>query len=190
MKIHKLLLAVIAAGLAASSFTAPQAHATMIDGAITFAGSAVFDTNSLATATRVDAFSDVMVMSRDGDFTSTVNVGDSVTMSQPWIFTPSTPTPALWSVGGFTFDLASSTVVLQNSDFLLISGIGTITGNGFDATEGVWSFTSQEPHAGGVFSFSASSGSTGTVPDGGTTVALLGIGLVGVEVLRRKVLAS
>ena len=190
MKKNKLFLAVIAAGLAISGLSTPQAQGTMIDGAITFAGSAVFDTDSLATATRVDTFTDVVVMSRDGDFTGSINVGDNVTMAQPWIFTPSTPTPGLWSVGGFTFDLATSMVVLQNSDFLVVSGMGTITGNGFDATEGVWSFTSQEPHANGVFSFSASSGSVGTVPDGGTTVALLGVGLIGVELLRRKFVAS
>jgi hypothetical protein len=189
MKLSKLVLAVLAAGLATSAFTSQRVQGAMINGAITFAGGAVYDTTSLATATRVDAFSDVAVMSRDGDFAGFVNVGDSVTMTSPWVFMPSTPTPSLWNVGGFTYDLASSTVVLQNADFLVITGTGTISGNGFDPTPGTWSFTSQEPDANGVFSFSASGGSTG-VPDGGTTVALLGMGLVGVEVLRRKLVAA
>jgi hypothetical protein len=187
MKIQKLLLAILAAGIATSAFTSQQAQGAMINGAITFAGGAVYDTTSLATATRVNSFSDVTVMSRDGDFTSFVNVGDSVTMGSPYIFMLSTPTPGLWSVGGFTYDLATSTVVLQNADFLVISGTGTISGNGFDPTPGTWSFTSQSPAANGVFSFSASDGATGGVPDGGTTAALLGIGLVGIEFLRRKV---
>jgi hypothetical protein len=190
MKIHKLLLAILAAGLATSAFTSQQAQGTMINGAITFAGGAVYDTTSLATATRVNTFSDVTVMSRDGDFSSFVNVGDSVTMGTPYIFMPSTPTPGLWSVGGFTYDLATSTVVLQNADFLVITGTGTVSGNGFDPTPGIWNFTSQSPDANGVFSFSASNGSTGGVPDGGTTVALLGIGLFGVEMLRRKFLTA
>lgn len=189
VNIPKIALAILAAGVVGSAFTAPQAQADMINGAITFAGGAIFDTNSLATATRVNTFKDVTVMSRDNDFTSTVNVGDSVTMAEPYIFTPSTPTPGLWSVGGFTFDLASSTVVLQNSNFLLITGTGTISGNGFDATPGTWSFTSQTPMANGVFSFSAGSGSQG-VPDGGTTVALLGFALAGIEVIRRKLAAA
>ncbi|HEX4667622.1 MAG TPA: hypothetical protein VH207_13580 [Chthoniobacterales bacterium] len=189
MRKLKVLLAVIATGLAMTALTGQQAQGSMINGAITFAGGAVYDTTSLATATRVNTFSDVLVMSRDGDFSGFVNVGDSVTMAMPWIFSPSTPTPALWSVGGFTYDLASSMVVLQNSDFLIISGTGTISGNGFDPTEMTWRFTSQEPDANGVFSFSASGGTNG-VPETGATVALLGIALVGTELLRRRLLAS
>lgn len=189
MKIPRILFSILAAGLAASAFTAPQAQADQINGAITFAGGAIFDTNSLATATRVNTFKDVTVMSRDNDFATTINVGDSVTMAEPWIFTPSTPTPGLWSVGGFTFDLDSSTVVLQNSNFLLITGTGTLSGNGFDPTVGSWSFTSQTPMANGVFSFSSGSATQG-VPDGGTTVALLGVALAGIEIIRRKLAAA
>ena len=180
MKLLKLTLAVLSAALVAS-----EAQAVMVDGAITFAGGAKFDTTSLATATRVNLFKNVKVMSEDGDFTAFVADDDPVTMAVPYIFTPSTPTPALWSVGGFTFDLDGSTVVLQNADFLIISGTGTLTGNGFDPTEGTWSFTSQSPSANGVFSFSASGDFNG-VPDGGSTVALLGLGLTCVWVIRRK----
>ncbi len=189
MKIPKVLLTILAAGLVGSAFTAPQANADQINGAITFAGGAIFDTDSLATATRVNDFRDVTVMSRDNDFESFVNVGDSVVMAEPWIFNPSTPTPNLWSVGGFTFDLDTATIVLQNASFLLITGTGTISGNGFDATPGTWSFTSQEPDANGVFSFSSGSATQG-VPDGGTTVALLGVSLAGLGLLRRKLRAA
>lgn len=185
IKIPKTVLAILAAGLAATAFTPQQADAAPVSGVITFAGGAVFDTMDLATATRVDMFKDVTVQSRDGDFTGFTMPGDSVTMAQPYIFSPSTPTPGLWSVGGFTFDLSSSTVVLQSTSFLLISGTGTISGNGFDATPGTWSFTSQSPSANGVFSFSAVTSGQG-VPDGGTTVALLGLAFFGVELARRK----
>ena len=184
MKLLKLALAVLATALVAS-----EAQAAMVNGAITFAGGAKFDTTSLATATRVNIFKNVTVMSEDGDFAGLVSDGDATTMAVPYIFTPSTPTPALWSVDGFTFDLDGSVVVLQNADFLVITGTGTISGNGFDPTDGTWSFTSQEPHAGNVFSFSASSGANG-VPDGGSTVALLGLGLAGVEMIRRKFLSA
>ena len=184
MKSTKLAIAILAAGFVTAGFTAHQANAVMINGNITFAGGAVFDTDSLATATRVDAFSDVTVQSRDGDFTAFINDDDPVTMSTPWIFSPSTFTPNLWSVGGFSYDLATSTVVLQNADFLLITGTGTIFGNGFDPTQGTWSFTAQSPSANGVFSFSASGGFL--TPDGGTTAALLGLSLVGLELLRRR----
>jgi len=184
MRLQKLALVVVAAGLVTAGFSTHQADAVMIKGAITFAGGAVFDTDSLATATRVNVFSDVAVMSRDGDFTSFVGVGDTVTMATPWIFSSSTPTPNLWSVDGFSYDLASSTVVLQNADFLLITGTGTIFGNGFDPTPGTWSFTSQSPSANGVFSFSAAGNFTAA--DGGITIALLGISLIALEVVRRR----
>ena len=180
MKLLKLTLAVLAAALVTSG-----AQAAMVNGAITLAGGAIFDTNSLATATRVNTFLDVTVQSEDGDFAGFVADGDSVTMAVPYIFTPSTPTPGLWSVGGFTFDLDGSVVVLQNADFLIITGTGTLTGNGFDPTEGTWRFTAQSPSADGVFSFSASGDFNG-VPDGGSTVALLGLGLTGIWMVRRK----
>ena len=183
MKLLKLTLAVLAAALVAS-----EAKAVMVEGAITFAGGAKFDTNSLATATRVTLFKNVKVMSEDGDFTGIVNDDDAVTMAVPYIFTPSTPTPGLWSVDGFTFDLDGSVVVLQNADFLLISGTGTITGNGFDPTPGTWSFTAQSPKANGVFSFSSSDGFP--APDGGSTVALLGLGLTGIWMIRRKLVPA
>ena len=187
MKAIKCTLATLAAVFVASAFV-PQAKATLINGAITFSGGAVYDTMSLATATRVNAFSDVVVQSRDGDFSS-VAVGAGVTMAMPWIFSPSTPTLGLWSVGGFTYDLASSTVVFQGADLLSITGTGTISGNGFDATAGTWNFTSQTPSANGIFSFSSGTSAQG-VPDGGTTVALLGLGLAGVELIRRKMLRT
>ncbi len=189
MKISKLVWTILAAGCLSTGFVGQSANAAMINGAITFAGGAVYDTSSLATATRVNSFSNVSVMSSDGDFASFTSVGDAVTMAAPWIFTPSTATPALWSVGGFTYDLSGATVVLQNADFLLISGTGTISGNGFDPTVGTWSFTSQSPSANGVFSFSGGSSANG-VPDGGTTMALLGIALVGIEIARRKLVLA
>jgi len=187
MKTLKITLAALAATLMTCAFV-PQADAALIDGAITFSGGATYDTMSLATATRVNNFSDVVVQSTEGDFSS-IAVGTSVTMGSPWIFSPSTPTPGLWTVGGFTYDLTSATVVFQSADFLSITGTGTISGNGFDPTPGMWNFTSQTPSANGIFSFSAGTATQG-VPDGGTTVALLGLGLGAVELIRRRLLRT
>jgi hypothetical protein len=108
-------------------------------------------------------------------------------MPNSWIFNPSTATPGLWSVGGFTFDLLSATVLVQNSKTLSIEGTGTVSGNGFDPTAMDWSFTTQS--SGGktrtTFSFSGNGVAVG-VPDGGSAVALLGLALIGIEFLRRK----
>ncbi len=124
-------VAILAIGLVAG-FTCQGANARPIVGSIDFGGVVTYDTTSLATATRVDIWNSSFVLQDSGDFSS-ISPGTNVTMAAPWIFNPSTQTPALWSVGGFTFDLQSSTITAQNSQFLNITGIGTISGNGFDS---------------------------------------------------------
>src|ERR1051325_6266388 len=190
--ITKTILAVLAAGLITSALSTQEAKAAPINGTIDFAGSVMFDSTSLASATRVNQWRDVFghagfsnVAATTGDF-SGIALGTQAAMATPWIFNPSTPTPALWSVGGFTFDLLSSTIVTQTATFLNITGTGTISGNGFTATNPTWAFTVQ--NAGGThqfFSFSANSATQG-VPDGGSTVALLGMAVAGIEFIRRK----
>jgi hypothetical protein len=187
--LSKTLLAVLATGLLSCALFSQQAEATAINGNIQFAGTAQFNTNSLATASQVVAWINPHVEAGNtGDF-SGIAVNTPVTMATPWIFNPSTPTPGLWSVGGFTFDLLSSTIVTQNAGLLAITGTGIVRGNGFDPTAMDWSFTTQS--SGGrtraVFSFSANGAA---VPDGGSAVALLGIALTGIEVLRRKLRTS
>jgi hypothetical protein len=194
MKLPKTILAVLTIGALSCALFSQQAQATAISGNINFAGSVHFDTTNLATATKVVTWFDAnhnagfstVVGGATGDF-SGIAAGTQATMAQPWIFNPSTPTPGLWSVAGFTFDLLSSSIVTQTSSFLNITGTGIITGNGFDPTAGTWAFSVQS--AGGrrlvEFSFSANANDNG-VPDGGSAVALLGLALTGIEVLRRK----
>ena len=193
-KLSKTILAVLATGVLSCGLFSQQAQAALITGNIQFAGEVAFDTNSLATATRVVTWFDVFhnagfssVTSATGDIALFVSPGDQATMAQPWIFNPSTATAGLWSAGGFTFDLLSSTIVTQNASTLVITGSGTVSGNGFDPTAMDWSLTTQS--SGGqtrtTFSFSANGVAVG-VPDGGSAIALLGIALIGIEVLRRK----
>jgi len=188
----KTIFAVLAAGLVSSALSPHDAQTAHINGTIDFAGAVMFDSSHLNNATRVEQWFDVFgnagfsnVAARTGDF-SGIPLGTQATMATPWIFNPSTPTPGLWSVGGFTFNLMSATIVSQTANFLNITGTGTITGNGFEATNATWSFTI--PDAGGNpdrFTFAAQSATSG-VPDGGSTVALLGMGLGVVEFIRRK----
>jgi VPDSG-CTERM motif len=187
----KTILAVLAAGLVSSAFSTHEAQAAKINGTIDFAGAVMFDSSHLDNVTQVMVWRDVFgnagfsnVAARTGDF-SGIPLGTQATMATPWIFTPSTNTPGLWEVGGFTFNLMSATVVDQTATFLNITGTGFITGNGFENTFARWAFTVQ--NAGGnhdFFSFSANS-ATG-VPDGGAAVALLGMGLGVIEFIRRK----
>jgi len=91
---------------------------------------------------------------------------------------PVGPTPALWSVGGFTFDLMnviSNTVSVAGA--VEISGSGMVSGNGYDATVFSWLYTAQE---GNNQTFSASS-----IPAPAGT-ALLGLTLLAFGLSRRN----
>jgi len=183
-KLLKAALSMVAVGL----LYVGQAQATPITGDLGFSGASTFNTTSLATAKRINSWF-AFVGTTSGSFVG-VPIGNAVTLAMPWIFNPSTPTLGLWSVGGFSFDLATATVDTQNSHLLMITGPGTLTGAGFDPTSGTWAFSAQS--AGGIrqasFTFSADTTGAG-VPDGGSAVALLGIALGGIEAVRRMLRA-
>jgi len=86
-----------------------------------------------------------------------------------------------WSVDGFSFELTSVIKLSSSSDtFLDLEGTGIIR-NGLDATMGTWTFTGENDS--GTFNWSAGSSA---VPEP-TMLALVGIGLVGFAVSRKKV---
>src|SRR5437763_14535426 len=125
------LFAVLAANMlfcAQTKAVTPQP----IVGNIDFGGTVTFDTTSLSTAKEVMTWNSSFVLQGTGDFSS-ISSGTHSVMAPQWIFnagTPATPSPgpalpSLWSVGGFTFDLTSSTVVpTQTSNFLHVTGTG------------------------------------------------------------------
>lgn len=182
MKSTKIFLAIAAAGVVAFA----SAQATSITGLLNISGTATFD-KPLAHATEVVAFNNVTVGGGSTGSFASITPGTPVAMASSYIFSPSMATPGLWSVGGFTFDLQTSTVVQQSKSFLTITGTGMILGAGFDPTPGVWAFTSQnasgKPHT--TFTFSANTEAVG-VPDSGMTMTLLGAGLLGLAVYRAK----
>jgi len=99
------------------------------------------------------------------------------------------PTIAAFEVfpGILTFQLSSVSVTFQSASQLGLLGTGLFTGvAGFENTPGTFNFTGQGSQ--GSFSFSATQTATpATVPDGGSTAALLGSVLVAFGVLRRKI---
>ena len=111
LKTRAFILAVVSA----SMLFCHRAGAQPIVGSMDFGGVVTFDTMSLATATEVTNWNSSFVLQSSGNFTS-VAPGTSVTMASDWIFnqgTPTVPSPgpatlALWNVGGFNFDLSSS----------------------------------------------------------------------------------
>jgi hypothetical protein len=172
-------VAVIALALVQTS------QAAFITGAIGFTGIAQYDTASVGTATKVLNWVNPAVNGTSGDFSGLAN-STPVAFAPTWSFNSGGVNP-FWSVGGFTFQLLSSAIVIQSANFLSVEGTGIVTGKKFQATALNWSFTSQNPGFGNkTFNFSASSNS---VPDGGATVALLGLALSGVGLLRKKLTA-
>ena len=183
----KTILAILAMGALSCALFSQQAQADPITGSIAMGGTVALN-GPINTATQVnhwfavgtlnDGFSTVFGVS--GDLASTINVLDEAAMAQPWDFGSGGPQAGLWSVGGFTFDLASSTIVTQVPGFLNVTGTGTISGNGFDPTQATFSLTVNQLGTRLVFG-----AITNTIPDGGTTVMLLGFGISALGIARR-----
>jgi hypothetical protein len=102
----------------------------------------------------------------------------------PGFSVPRLPLSPLWTIPGpdnFAFHLDSATVEFQ-TDFLLISGTGTLTGTGFDDTPAEWFFSTQGVAVDGKYSWSST---TTAIPEIGST-ALFSAALLGACLLRRR----
>jgi hypothetical protein len=194
-KITSIILAI--SGLALSA----QAISTPISGNISFSGTTTIDSTSFVTATRFLSFQNVVVgapSALSGDYVGTSGAAVTVT---PFIWSPptaSTPLNPLWTFisGGdtYSFDLSILHVDYASPTGLLLSGLGTalITGPGMEKlnTTGTWNFSSQTL---GQTSFTFSSTTTvpaAAVPDGGSTVAMMGASLLGLSIMKRKQIVS
>ncbi|WP_166371624.1 hypothetical protein [Psychromonas sp. SA13A] len=156
---------------AALLFVVSTASAVPIDGAIKFFG--VADTTASGGVVTKIEFTSQLVAVTTGDF-GVVPLGSSVAFTD---LNPVAATNALWSVGGFTFDLLN---VLSNSvvgNGVVVSGSGIVKAAGFDDTVFSWLYTAQ---AGKQETFSASS-----IPAPAGT-ALLGLTLLAFGLSRRN----
>jgi hypothetical protein len=185
---RKTRTALLLIGVVSCALSVHQASAQAITGQLDMGGNATLNTNDLSTATAVDTWNAATTTSfphGTGSF-SGINFGTPVTLSAPWTFglTSGGPQPALWTVGGFTFDLTSDVVDQRSSTLLDVVGTGFLSGNGFDSTPGQWEFTinnaSGNPHAN--FSFTASSAA---IPEPGS-LALISVGAITVLAFGRK----
>jgi hypothetical protein len=112
-----------------------------------------------------------------------------VTFASPFNFGAGPfPINNLWSFGTFAFDLASVTSIVRSgtteSGGIVITGNGTLRAAGLDNTPGVFSFSANSTLT--EFRFGATNEAIPQVPDGGSTLGLLGLGLLGLSSLRRK----
>jgi hypothetical protein len=172
-------------GVAAVSLLLNQpANAVPITGNIGFSGAVQLNTGNSQTATTAVNWLGVMVGDSSGVFAA-IPDRTPVAMSAPWQFN-SGPLNNFWSVGGFTFNLTSSAVALQDGLFLDVVMFGTVSAVGFDTTSFTGTFQVGNPAANGLTTFTERM-SFGSVPDGGATLLLLGAACVGLALVRRKI---
>ncbi len=192
MKNKLKVLSVLVAGVAATTLVCQQAQATPINGTISFGGAytasgASYVSGDLTTAQQV-AITSLGVVTSSGDLAG----AGSATFVTPIGVNGNSPSVVgvqLWSVvvSGveYVFNVTTETQTVDLSTQLSFTGFGNVSeligGNLVDTTAGVWQLGFGTS---GAFSWQANSG-TG-VPDGGTTVMLLGAALSGICLLRKK----
>lgn len=161
------------------------ANAAFVDGTLGIGGAfnPVNASNTPVTldvATGIDFTSDGLVLTSSGDLSFAF--GTPVTMTD-FQFNPLSPVGvAVWSVGGFSFNMDAISINTQNSSNLSLSGTGVVSGNGFDATAGTWEFTAQGSQS-AAFTWSSSSVAAVPVP---AAVWLFGSALLGLIGIARK----
>jgi hypothetical protein len=192
---NKLILSAVAVASAALMQTV---QATPITGNIGFNGNAVLDTSSANTATEVTSWNSSVVGGDSGTFaTLGVNSSSLVTMTlSTWNFN-SGSLPSFWTVTmagtTFTFDLTSSSIFFQGGGFLNVNVLGTVSVSGansagYDTTTFAGTFSVSNPSQNGTAQFSQNL-QFNSVPDGGTTMLLLGSALSGLALIKRKLVA-
>jgi VPDSG-CTERM motif len=203
MKTSKVILAIVAAtalGLGAAQatqisgtigFTSATNHPGGPGGSIVNNGGGSFTlnfNNPLSVNFGTDDYGTVPVPT-DVNFTSVVfqNNGGLTSSNSPlWTFTVGAGPGAVT----FSFDLLSLSVAsfhdggVGGVSALNLMGDGIAHITGFEDTKAIFALEATGTHL--TFAILQPSNTAVPTPDGGSALALLGIGLVGVEVLRRK----
>jgi hypothetical protein len=180
----KTVLSFLATALITFAFCGQGAQAVPIGGTIEFVGFGGSTTTNGNTTT-ID-FSDAMwTASGTGDYSNTAGIQTTFksinytgTGANALLAGPVSP---LWTfkLGAttYSFELTGVSFAYNGSAISTLAGSGIASITGYDPTPGSFVF-------GSVFQFV--SGAATSVPDGGSTIALLGLALVGVEGLRRR----
>lgn len=180
LKTLKLIATIAIGAIAASSATAAP-----INGDINISGSGTLNNTGINDATQLTSITAEVGAGSTGDY-ATIAIGTAVTIADlVWNtvnYTGALVVNDFWSInaGQYTFDLATITYNQVTAGTLTIQGTGTAQGTGFDDFTGY--FTLSSSSSGTSIAFS----STTAVPDSGHTAALLGLGMLGLAGLARR----
>lgn len=178
----KLVQAIAAIGLAGGVVAGAQA--AMINGSVSFIGfnqaAICSGACSTATWTGID-FPAASPNAIAGAVTGDLAVLDGAFLTMSDLLFANLPT-TIWSVGGFTFQGGTiNHKDYQNNTSYDVTIVGTLSGNGYEATPGQWIFTGNT--AGNTTASWSASQAQVPVPG---TIALLGLGLVAAGLVRRR----
>jgi hypothetical protein len=187
-------LATLAVALVGCGVLCEQAQAIPINGSVEFFGSGTPSGSSPGSPTTIVFTNPWKTLSGIGIYAG-VPFGTAVTFTD-FSFTGDGTGAALvgsvtplWAVsfGGinYAFDLLALTNGHTATGSMSFTGTGTAHATGFDDTFATWAIQG----SGNNFAFTISTSTTtsvGGVPEGGTTVALFGIALLVIVVLRRQ----
>ena len=181
------------AAVAALAVTA-SLHAAPITGGVAIGGDYTSDATggNLMTATTITTIPGTFTAS---DLSGTFASGTitDITFASPITVNPAgnlVPNKVLWTLKigttTYTFTVNSETQTVDVPTDLSLTGAGTFSDNAGDASV-AGTYTLGFTATGGTFSFSGDN--QVNVPDGGTTAMLLGGALMGLGLLKRKLMA-
>ena len=172
-----------------------RAEATPITGSVTFGG-VIADTNFLTTNS-IDVVNETAVVTCaqlglcDGSYAPlNLNFVNGTVLNAQYKDFTFNPLPGggynpLWSFNysgtAYAFNLLNITSIERSVNGILLTGTGLATITGFDNTAATWSFSADKT---GRFAFSST---TTAVPDAGTTGVLLGMAVLSLAMVRRRV---
>ena len=176
----KIITLFVAAVVASSAYAMPISGSIGFVGTWSGNGTQIGDGTGAGDHTSISFADEVVFGARTGDYAS-IPVLTAATFSDIDL---TATAGAIWSLvfAGDTFAFTSTSYTVTRSDDSIEidgSGIATITG-GFDPTAGSFVVTVNEQ--GANFTFSSST----VVPETGSTIALLGLGLAGLGTIARR----
>ena len=158
-----------------------HAVATPITGSISFNGTPNFNVSSISDATSIISYDSawVAVGQQTGIYTAVENLTPVV--FSPFMFSPTTQAVSpLWSFSDLdiTYSFSTTSMVAMFNESLNIwnyGGSGILHATGYDDTVGSWNLSAGQ--IGQSFYFGSAAAAGNSVPDGGMTVLMLGLGL-------------